>query len=67
MNAKKHGSRIASGVDRFSSAPWFDGFIARFEPPDGPSPVVTARTWLGAHGWRRRGLVRFDERPQAPS
>ncbi len=64
MNAKKHGSRIASGIDAFSSAPWFGGFAVRASIPDTPAPVVAARTWLGGTGWRRRGLVRFDERPR---
>lgn len=66
MNAKKHGARLAA-VDRFSSAPWFDGFTKCVAPPQEASPVVAPRTWLGAHGWRRRGLVRFEERPRAPS
>jgi putative transposase len=65
MNAKKHGGHFAR-TDAFSSAPWFGGFAERVVPPTEESPVVAARTWLGAHGWRRRGLVRFDERPRAP-
>ncbi len=65
MNAKKHGVRLA-GVDACSSAPWFDGFTARTELPELPCPVFAPRTWLGGTGWRRRGLVRFDERPRAP-
>jgi len=65
MNSKKHGLRVASGVDRFSSAPWFDGFIERIET-DEDCPVQASETWLGTVGWRRRGLVRFDERPRAP-
>jgi putative transposase len=66
MNAKKHGARLASGVDAFSSAPWFDGFAGRLELPEVPCPVFAPRTWLGGTGWRRRGLVRFDEAPRAP-
>jgi hypothetical protein len=68
MNAKKHGSRI-TGLDPFSSARWFDGFrreserLERSEPPS-PSPVTPARTWLGAIGWRRHGLVAPTERPR---
>ena len=65
MNAKKHGLRIA-GVDRFSSAPYFRGFATRVAPPEEPSPVRTARTWLATVGWRRRGLVLLDERPRGP-
>ncbi len=66
MNAKKHGARVASGVDAFSSAPWFDGFVERVDTPDDACPVYAPKTWLGGTGWRRRGLVRFDERPHAP-
>jgi putative transposase len=64
MNARKHGFRVPSGVDGFSSAPWFDGFGWR--RAECAAPVRAAKTWLGAVGWRRRGLVRFDERPRAP-
>jgi hypothetical protein len=63
MNAKKHHTVIDSGVDAFSSAPWFDGFVCPVETPDGLCPVYAPRTWLGGTGWRRCGLVRFDERP----
>jgi putative transposase len=65
MNAKKHRLHVAR-VDRFSSAPWFDGFAQRIEAPTEPCPVFAPKTWLGAIGWRRRGLVRFDECPRAP-
>ncbi len=67
MNARKHGSRIATGIDTFSSAPWFGGFAHRVAAPAERSPVYVARTWLASVGWRRRGLVRLDERPGAPS
>jgi len=66
MNAKKHHAVIDAGVDAFSSAPWFDGFARHVDEPDEPCPVRAPRTWLGSAGWRRRGLVRFDERPRAP-
>jgi len=67
MNAKKHLRRAAKdAIDELSSAPWFDGFrpgdAAPCPPLDEP-PVVLARTWLGAIGWRRCGLVRIDEAP----
>jgi putative transposase len=65
MNARKHGARIASGIDPFSSAPWFDGFAAK-TPRLGEPPTRAPRTWLAGVGWRRRGLVRLDERPRAP-
>ena len=62
MNAKKHGARIANGVDAFSSAPWFKGFAARIEPR-GDRPVVDAQTWLARVGWLRHGRIREDEAP----
>src|SRR5437660_1757111 len=43
MNAKKHGVRLANGIDSFSSAPWFFG-VASDDARD--APVVSARTWL---------------------
>ncbi len=67
MNAKKHGARVASGVDTFSSAPWFDGFAARISPSEDSPTVFAARTWLASVGWRRRGLIALGERPRAPS
>ena len=66
MNAKKHGAIRAGALDALSSAPWFDGFRGRIAPAHGPPPVRAPRTWLAGVGWRRRGLVRTDERPAAP-
>jgi hypothetical protein len=66
MNAKKHGARLQSGIDAFSSAPWFEGFAERLVPSSDTSPVRAPRTWLASTGWRRRGLVHVDERPRAP-
>lgn len=62
MNAKKHGVRLA-GIDRFSSAPWFDG-LADFTPVADESPTATPKTWLARGGWRRHGLMRATERPR---
>ena len=66
MNARKHGLRLASGVDPFSSAPWFSGFAAPAEKSVAPAPTVSSGTWLGYAGWRRHGLIGLDERPRAP-
>jgi putative transposase len=66
MNAKKHGHRLASGIDALSSAPWFEGFAGRVDVMDDASPVRAPRTWLAGVGWRRRGRIRLDERPKAP-
>ena len=61
MNAKKHGVRLV-GLDRFSSAPWFDGF-RDFVPEVDERPTAAAKTWLADVGWRARGLLRTTERP----
>ncbi len=63
MNARNHGQRLLAGVDRFSSAPWFAGFSGPCAHTNEERVVVSSRTWLGATGWRRHGLIRFDERP----
>lgn len=58
------------GVDRFSSAAWFDGWADdrwRHEPADAPQPTAAARTWLLTTGWRRRGLIHFDELAANPA
>jgi REP element-mobilizing transposase RayT len=69
-HAAARGERIyASWVDAFSSAPWFTGWARpirnnepwmrelRAQPPPTAQPTV----WLLTHGWRRHGLLRFDE------
>ena len=61
QNAHKHEPRL-SGIDRFSSARWFDGWRKRVLDP-GPSPLPPASTWLLATGWRRHGTISTTERP----
>ena len=63
MNATKHGVRL-TGLDRFSSAQWFDGF-AEVSPSSTERPIAAAKTWLADVGWRTGGLIRLDERPQS--
>ena len=77
-NWRKHRAN-ARGLDRCSSARWFDGWdVARAwtssktHPPSFESrgdvedaPVARPRTWLAKHGWRRRGLIGVNERPTA--
>jgi REP element-mobilizing transposase RayT len=76
LNARHHaaerGEKLARyWVDPFSSAPWFDGWrepikndadwLTRLRRR--PRPTATARSWLLTVGWRRRGLLAFDEVP----
>jgi REP element-mobilizing transposase RayT len=71
-NGRKHaaqGRMIAAfdGPDMFTSAPWFDGFVAAIEVRgiDGiPLPVARARTWLANDGWRRLGRIGLEEQPK---
>lgn len=58
-------------IDPCSSALWFDGWAKPIELDawwkrvliEQPSPTAKARTWLLAVGWRRHGLLHFDETP----
>ena len=63
MNFRKHceGER---GLDPCSSARWFDGWRQLVPTVPGAAPVVRARTWLAAVGWRRHGSIGLDERPR---
>jgi REP-associated tyrosine transposase len=62
MNRHKHHGGEAP-LDPCSSAAWFDGWRQPVGRVPGPAPVVPARTWLAAVGWRRHGLLSFEERP----
>ena len=63
MNLRKHhvGGR---GMDPCSSAKFFDGWREPVRTESARAPVVRARTWLAAVGWRRHGLLGIDERPR---
>jgi REP element-mobilizing transposase RayT len=76
LNARHHaadrGVKLARyWVDPYSSAPWFDGWRdrVRSDAPwlarlrNRPRPTATPRTWLLATGWRKHGLLAFDEVP----
>jgi putative transposase len=63
-NHRKHGVDRDRRVDPCSSARWFEGWTLKITRPDA-SPVVTPRTWLARLGWRRYGLLRFEEVPGA--
>jgi putative transposase len=64
QNHRKHGHDRGQRVDPCSSAPWFGGWKTRVATAMS-APVVTARTWLARWGWRRHGLLEFDESPRA--
>ena len=66
QNGKRHGMGLLGAVDLMSSAPWFDGWRERLVV-DGLEavvrPITDAKTWMLTIGWRRLGLLRFDELP----
>ena len=64
-NARRHGLRLAQGVDLYSSACWFDGWKEEFRTRGVPAArlVADAQTWLLRVGWRRRGLIGLSEVP----
>jgi hypothetical protein len=66
QNFRKH-LRGVRGLDPKSSAAWFTGWRKAITMPSGRSPVVAARTWLAAVGWRRHGLIGMDEAPRRGS
>lgn len=76
LNARHHaaerGEKLSRyWVDPYSSAPWFDGWkepiksdadwLVRLRKR--PRPTASPRTWLLRIGWRRHGLLAFDEVP----
>ena len=62
MNSRKHLPGIR-GLDPCSSAVWFSGWRSRIPAEPTRSPVVAARTWLAAVGWRLHGLIGEEEAP----
>ena len=65
MNRQKHHPGEAR-LDPCSSAAWFNGWQEAVERVRERAPVVAARTWLAAAGWRRHGLIAITERPRGP-
>jgi hypothetical protein len=68
-NARRHGAQRRKGFSRdwtdpCSSAVHFDGWKRPLQPPAGRDPPTEApRSWLLSVGWRRHGLIAFDEVP----
>ena len=51
-NARKHGARITTLLDRFASGAWFDRWSGPIpNAPDEPKPVSAPKTWLLNTGW----------------
>lgn len=71
LNFRRHYAQQTSvpppgGIDPCSSGQYFDGWLqlgGRAPPGAGESPLPEARTWLLGKGWRRRGLVDWNEIP----
>jgi hypothetical protein len=64
QNARKHGARI-TGIDAFSSGPWFTGWLDRVARAD--RPIARAGSWLLKSGWLRGGPIRTSEAPVMPA
>jgi len=74
LNRKHHAAEqrfSKQWIDPFSSAAWFGGWAQRIradEPWKGDllaiaRPTAEPTVWLLTDGWKRHGLLRFDERP----
>jgi REP element-mobilizing transposase RayT len=63
QNAKKHGARI-TGIDAFTSGPWFQGWLDRIARAG--RPIASAGSWLLRSGWQRGGLLSTHETPAMP-
>ena len=57
------GTEPQDGIDPLSSARWFTGWRDPPPAPSAPPPVASPTTWLARCGWKKRGLLRRDERP----
>jgi REP element-mobilizing transposase RayT len=63
-----------SWIDPCSSAAWFEGWREPIRPDTWwkrellalPAPVARPTVWLLTVGWRRHGLLGFDEMPGSP-
>jgi len=74
QNRKHHGAEKRfhkTWFDPYSSAPWFNGWANPLRTTmmwqqdlvEMASPTAKATTWLLTTGWKRLGLLRFDEAP----
>lgn len=66
-NHLKHHEWDAGLVDACSSAPWFSGWMHAPAPPEEPSPVEKAQTWLLERGWKgKEAFPRFIHLGELP-
>ena len=74
LNRKHHDAEKRYGrfwIDPCSSAAWSGAWAERVRADEvwkrelvaQPRPTAPPATWLLATGWKRHGLLRFDERP----
>ncbi|HJQ83622.1 MAG TPA: hypothetical protein VKA21_06080 [Candidatus Binatia bacterium] len=63
LNRHQHRSAEAA-IDACSPGVWFNGWRDPIRAVSERAPVVAARTWLAAVGWRRHGLIALTERPR---
>jgi hypothetical protein len=64
LNHRRHAPKAREPLlDPFSSAAWLEGWQIRVQRAPDPPPIQAARTWLGAIGWKRRGLLSPYEVP----
>ena len=63
QNHKRHEPLDRFRVDSRSSGPWFRGWTSPLSLPPTSSPVSEPTTYLAREGWRRLGLIHFDEGP----
>ena len=74
LNRKHHAAEqrfTKTWIDPFSSAAWFDGWAAPIRADEpwkrdcsrSTRPTAKATVWLLTDGWKRHGLLEFDERP----
>jgi putative transposase len=75
-----HDETVFRALDSRSSAAWLEGWQSRAGPwlaalrgmplvrelGADHAPVTPSSTWLGAIGWKRRGLIAPDELPRSP-
>ncbi len=63
---RRRYGEVLGGIDPCSSGPWFDGWKARspLRRSDDSAPVTAPRSWLCRVGWRRAGLIDWDDAPK---